>query len=119
SDLGSTPVGREYRLVSMPAVLKRPTLVFSPPPMTQSPPSGCAVMPRLPPTLPKAWLVLNSVSTPLVVILPILFDSRNHKLPSGPTVMSNGFLKVGPYSVTTPAGVILPIILAKGAKLPS
>ena len=54
--------------------------------------------------------------TPAVVIRPILLrgDSVNQRLPSGPAVMPEGSLSavgIG-NSVTTPAGVMRPILLA-------
>src|SRR5207248_4569527 len=59
--------------------------------------------------IPAGWLVAgsgNSVTTPAVVILPIRSpDSTNHRLPSGPRVMSLGALPAlmpAENSVTVP-----------------
>jgi len=58
---------------------------------------------------------VNSVSTPPVVILPILSAvySVNQSAPSGPAVMATPpLLEVGiEYSVMTPAVVIRPTLL--------
>src|SRR2546426_7013076 len=68
----------------------------------------------------------NSVITPAVVILPILFafSSSNHKFPSGPAVIPAG--PGGPVgienSVITPAVVIFPILFPPNSvnqRLPS
>jgi len=67
----------------------------------------------------------NSVTTPAVVILPILLldCSVNHKLPSGPAAIAKGAAPVGvANSVTTPAVVIVPTLLLDGSvnhRLPS
>src|SRR5437762_2197584 len=68
----------------------------------------------------------NSVITPVVVTLPILFesDSTNQRLASGPTVISVGWLaSVGiGNSMRSPAGVIRPILFAADSvnqRLPS
>jgi hypothetical protein len=50
----------------------------------------------------------------LVVMRPIvlLLELVNHRTPPGPAVMSSGPLMPGPVkSVTTPEGVIRPIVL--------
>src|SRR5690242_8360024 len=58
--------------------------------------------------------IVNSVISPVVVILPILapVDSVNHMLPSGPWAMPKGFeLATGrAYSVIVPAWSILPTV---------
>src|SRR5258708_6400989 len=58
----------------------------------------------------------NSVTAPLVVILPILFPVRsvNQRFPSGPTAIPIGkLLAPAENSVTPPVVVILPILFAR------
>ena len=60
---------------------------------------------------------MNSVITPAGVILPIagVATSRNHRFPSGPTVISAGAMfgsvAGGPNSLIAPDGVTIPIAL--------
>ena len=80
--------------------------------MNQRLPSGPAAMP---PGALSAVGIGNSVTTPAVVIRPILLPSAsvNQRLPSGPAAMPDGrLLAVGiGNSVMTPAVVIRPILL--------
>src|ERR1700687_634107 len=90
-------------------------------------------LPSGPGAMPCGWSVtidfgtvsVYSVIAPLSAIFPILLvdDSVNQRLPSGPAVMPHGRLPaVGiVYSVTTPAGVILPTypLLSTNHTLPS
>src|SRR5207248_1326175 len=100
------PDGRE-KLVCAPEVVVRMILKLA---AIQRLPSEPVTMPS-PPCVPG-----SSVMTPAVVILatrPLLLDSVNHRLPSGPTVMPWGKLfAVGiGNSVIVPVDVIRPILL--------
>src|SRR6266496_3256808 len=97
--------------VTTPAVVMRPILLASYS-VNHRLPSGPAVMSKLRVVEGKG----NSVKTPAVVILPILLapDSLNQRLPSAPAAIPSGvLLEVGmEYSVTAPAVVTRPILLA-------
>ena len=65
------------------------------------------------PGMPFSPGTSNSVTTPAVVMRPSLsvFDSLNHRLPSGPTAMSpaKALVESSGYSVTSPSAVMRPI----------
>ena len=70
-----------------------------------------------PTAIPSGWLfalgMLNSVIVPPVVMRPILFakSSTNHMAPSGPAVMTSGWLPAARRnSVKVPAGVSRPTL---------
>src|SRR5450631_453950 len=94
-----------------PILLPEPGTELDPVSVNHSAPSGPAVMKK---GKPLAVGRLNSVTTPAVVIRPILFPSysANHSAPSGPAVIPSGTPAVGVgNSVNTPAIVMRPILL--------
>src|ERR1035438_9330256 len=104
-------VGRGYS-VAMPEVVMRPTELKTPP-VNHSSPSGPAAICPVAPSGDRT----NDVTTPVVVMRPILSAGRdnsvNHKAPSGPVVIQLGEVRPLPRanSWIAPAVVMRPIWL--------
>src|SRR5450631_814036 len=94
-----------------PILLPEPGTELDPVSVNHSAPSGPAVMKK---GKPLAVGRLNSVTTPAVVMRPILLvpSSANHSAPCGPAVMPMGKLLSGSMnSVKVPVVVIRPICM--------
>src|ERR1041384_6178975 len=68
-----------------PAVVIRPMLAA--PVVNHSAPSAPKTIPNVATLAPLIGGILNSVTSPSTVILPILLPSVNHSAPSGPVVI--------------------------------